>query len=697
MALSSDDVTSATVTISGPGISPALVAPLARQGDQWAGLILKIPVGTDRTFVAEAFDASGRAIYRGQATGVTITRGSTVVVAITAQQIDAPPTSHNAAPIIDAVVVSAVAIAPSETIAVDVQAHDPNAGDSLSYAWSGAGTFSAASSASTSWSAPAAEDAYSLTIAVSDPKGETASLSFSVDVHGANGKGDASVGVTINTWPSISDLSATPTRLAAAEATTSLDVAASDADGDVLSYGWSTDCSGSFSPPAAKAPTFMLSALPAGGSCTFTVTVTDGRGGTNTGTLNLPTGPEPTVNEAPQIAVASQSRTTASPGETVDLFVQASDPEGTALTFSWSASAGTLGTPASSTSMSEVVWTAPASGGSFTVSAVVQDADGAQTTQSFAISVDGCVGGGPLTIGGVSNAHGVGVNLSNNRIFVSRWTGSIVSMIDGDSGTLLGNFGAAWAGAGVAVNSITNRVYVSGWDGVSVNDATTGAPLSSFNTSGYAGGTGAVAGGIAVNTTSNRIYVAPGHGGANVLVFDGATHGHLASIGGFSGGWGIDVNPTTNRIYATSNGDSNVRVIDGTTNAVIATVAVDTTPSGVSVNPVTNRIYVANGNNVSVIDGVTSTVVATLASVCTGAANVVANASSNKIYVGCGNNTAWEIDGVTHAVSSLGAIGSGTQSDGIDVNPSTGKVYVAAMTAGNVTVFSGCVPPAQQP
>ena len=73
---------------------------------------------------------------------------------------------------------------------------------------------------------------------------------------------------------------------------------------------------------------------------------------------------------------------------------------------------------------------------------------------------------------------------------------------------------------------------------------------------------------------------------------------------------GVDVNPTTNIVYATSIGDSSVKVIDGNPgspdeNTVIATIPVADGPNGIVVNPTENLIYVASGRagTFTVIDG----------------------------------------------------------------------------------------------
>ncbi|RKG84288.1 DUF4114 domain-containing protein [Corallococcus sp. CA049B] len=77
------------------------------------------------------------------------------------------------------------------------------------------------------------------------------------------------------------------------------------------------------------------------------------------------------------------------PGSTAQLQVQATDPQGSALTFSWSASAGTLGTPSNAANSSSRSWTAPAclAEGSAPVIATVTNGYGLSTTAAFEFSV----------------------------------------------------------------------------------------------------------------------------------------------------------------------------------------------------------------------------------------------------------------------------------------------------------------------
>ncbi|MCC6746087.1 MAG: hypothetical protein IT371_00425 [Deltaproteobacteria bacterium] len=86
--------------------------------------------------------------------------------------------------------------------------------------------------------------------------------------------------------------------------------------------------------------------------------VNDGAGGSTTGAVTLRVGPAPRLNVAHETVLAYQSAASAVMGQTILRYVQAQDPEGQSVTFAWSTTLGSLGTPATTTTASEVVWKA---------------------------------------------------------------------------------------------------------------------------------------------------------------------------------------------------------------------------------------------------------------------------------------------------------------------------------------------------
>ncbi len=291
-ALGLDDIARVEITISGPGIAPAIVTDLAGDpGSGWSGTVADIPPGADRTFTGRAYDALDVLIYEGEAAGVTVIADEMSLVTIFMQQVEPPDPYYNTAPRFTGLSVSAYSVAPGGTISLSVTAEDPDPGDSLTYAWSaGSGTFSTPDSPSTDWTAPASSGSILLQVHASDDSGATAVLEIGITV--ANGLGSAYVGVDINTAPEITSLVPNPTRIDVGE-TAYLDLTASDPDGDGLSYSWSvTGCTGTFDDPTGEDPGFTLEdAVPGWTDCLLSVTVSDRRGASNTATVSIASGP----------------------------------------------------------------------------------------------------------------------------------------------------------------------------------------------------------------------------------------------------------------------------------------------------------------------------------------------------------------------------------------------------------------------
>jgi hypothetical protein len=370
---------------------PSVSADLVSSGGSWSGTLDNLSAGANRSFLAQAFDSSGTLLFQGAASGVSIVGQQTALVAITLQQVNAPPPLLNAAPFIDSLVTPSSSVAPGGSLSLVATAHDPNPGDTLSYAWSAtAGAISSPAAASTSWTAPASTGIQTLTFTVTDAGGLSASFSLAINVtHG--GQGSTQLSISFNRTPVVASLSAVPTQLAEGQAT-AVSISASDLDGDNLSYAWSASCSGSWTNASSGSAQFTPDALPVGGcnNCRLTVTVSDGRGGQNTGTLALCVrNPPPPERFNPFILSAFGSSDTASPAQVLTFEVEADDPQDSALTFSWAANTGLLGNAASSASTSRITWMAPSCISEDTVPAItatVTNAFNLTASRSFTVT-----------------------------------------------------------------------------------------------------------------------------------------------------------------------------------------------------------------------------------------------------------------------------------------------------------------------
>ncbi len=389
-ALSSSDVTRIKVTISAPDMT-SMVVDLAQTNGSWAGFISNVPAGTNRTFLAEAFDASRTLRFQGQASGVAISPNQTTAVALTLQELSSLPPYANEAPLIDSVVASVTTVQTGESLSLTATAHDPNADDSLSLAWTATGgTFSAPSSATTSWTAPSSTGIQTLTLIVTDSQGIAVSVSLAINVI-SGAPTNAELAISFNLLPVLSQIGSSLSRLEAGQST-SVSALASDTDGDALSYQWVSSCPGTWTNATASTASFVPSTVPASpcNNCRLTVTIRDARGGQTTGSLNLcvaaPFSPE---RFPPRFTNFHPSASSISPGQTVTLDVTALDPQASSLTFTWNATTGALAAPQSTTDTSRALWTAPAcaaTGSTPTITATVSNAYGLSASISFALS-----------------------------------------------------------------------------------------------------------------------------------------------------------------------------------------------------------------------------------------------------------------------------------------------------------------------
>ncbi|KFE67348.1 High-affinity leucine-specific transport system, periplasmic binding protein LivK [Hyalangium minutum] len=389
-ALSANDVTRVKVTVSAADMS-SLVVEMAPSHGSWGGLIGNIPAGSNRSFLAEAFDSSGIRRFQGQSSGVTITANQTTAVAITLQELAPPLPYANEAPVIDSLVASSTSVQAGSALSLTATVHDPNAGDTLTLAWTASGgTFTAPTATSTSWTAPSSAGVQTLTLTVTDSQGAAVAVSLAVNVLSGASTGNAAVNISFNLWPTVSSVSASLHRLDAGQSTT-VSAHASDADGDALSYQWAASCPGTWTNAASSSASFEPSSVPAGvcNNCRLTVTVQDGRGGQTTGSLHLCIASSSTQRFAPSFTHYYQSATAASPGQTVTFDVTALDPQSSTLTFAWASNTGSLASAQHTANTSHVVWTAPAcvqTGVTPTVTATVTNAYGLPASKAFSLS-----------------------------------------------------------------------------------------------------------------------------------------------------------------------------------------------------------------------------------------------------------------------------------------------------------------------
>jgi len=190
-----------------------------------------------------------------------------LILLVLATLLTAGCTPPNQPPFIASLTASNERVSPSGSCQVKCVASDPD-GDELSYAWSASGNVSGEGSTVT-WTAPAAAGDYTIAVKVTDGRGGEAATELLIKV-------------APNQPPVIDSLTAEPQRVKKAM-TSAIECTARDPDGDVLSYTWSA--SGGNTSGEGSAATWV--APNAFGTYTITVTVSDGRGGEATETIEI--------------------------------------------------------------------------------------------------------------------------------------------------------------------------------------------------------------------------------------------------------------------------------------------------------------------------------------------------------------------------------------------------------------------------
>lgn len=132
--------------------------------------------------------------------------------------------------------------------------------------------------------------------------------------------------------PTVS-LSANPNKLTVGDSAV-LQAQASDPDNDQLSYTWSSTC-GNVEGTGAEVHLNSTGAAP--GTCSVSVKVDDGKGGTANSSTNVAVEARP--NRPPTVSCAASPQTVTA-GQPVNLTATGSDPDNDPITYTWTASGG---------------------------------------------------------------------------------------------------------------------------------------------------------------------------------------------------------------------------------------------------------------------------------------------------------------------------------------------------------------------
>jgi len=178
-----------------------------------------------------------------------------------------------------------------------------------------------------------------------------------------------------NAAPVVSNIQVNPTN-AEPGSTVIISVTATDADKDELSYSYEVN-GGSISGSGAS----VAWAMPNGeGSYTVTVSVSDGKDSASK-TANISV--VAAANNIPVINSITVNPSSANPGETVTITVNATDVDNHSLNYVYQVTGGAV-----SGNGSNVSWTVPSQAGAFSVNVTVTDGHGGQAMGNAAITVN---------------------------------------------------------------------------------------------------------------------------------------------------------------------------------------------------------------------------------------------------------------------------------------------------------------------
>ncbi|KFE62234.1 PKD domain-containing protein [Hyalangium minutum] len=299
--------------------------------------------------------------------------------------------SNNQIPVLTGPFVQTADVTSGTAVELSLEATDAD-GDSLTYEWvqtpaSPAGAFSDATLPDPTWTAPDVTEAtsFQLGVAVSDGKGGTARRSVTVLVRPRPPENRAPV-VTTGTP------SATPTSVTGS-VPVQLSLSATDPDGDALTYSWSQEPAtpvGSFSNLFVSSPSWISPVVTTPTTFTLQVTISDDRGGSTQAQVEVAVAPPSANNRAPTLTAGpTSSATTINAQQSVNLSVTASDPDGDALTYTWSQTPSSPAGAFSSTSVANPSWTAPAvtANTNFQLRVTVTDSRGGSVSGTVQVTV----------------------------------------------------------------------------------------------------------------------------------------------------------------------------------------------------------------------------------------------------------------------------------------------------------------------
>jgi|GEM_PF-670259 len=338
----------------------------------------------------------------------------------------APPVNH--APVLTTPTCTPNPALTNQTMSFTASASDSD-GDALVYTWNmGNGTTKTGAAVTQAYSAAGT---YNVSVTVTDGKGGSDTKSIS-----------ATVNVPVNTPPVLSAVPTCAPNPAIVNQVVSCTATATDANSDPLTYTW--DMGNGATLTGASVSQIYTAA----GVFTIRVTVSDGKGGSDTKTVSL-TVNNPPVNHPPVLAaVPTSSPNPALVGQTMAFTASATDSDNDPITYTWDMGNGTTKTGAS-------VALAYSAAGVYTVSVTVTDGKGGSDSKSISATVN---------VQAASQNHApvlaAAPTCNPNPVIVGQTVSLLASATDSDSDPLVytWNMGNGSVQTGASINYVYNAV-----------------------------------------------------------------------------------------------------------------------------------------------------------------------------------------------------------------------------------------------